>query len=335
MKDKDTVTMKDVARRAGVSAATVSRVLNNDRYILDATRDRVKAALEELGYNMNYSARGLRTHKTFSIGLVTSNLVSDYNMHIAQGVDDAMTKAGYTVIICGSGKDVEEEKVRIGMLMRKGVDGIIIMPATNVGAHYRTITDRGVPLVLVDRLADDFQTDAVLAENVEGCASAVDYLLESGFLRIGFVAGDLRMTSSRERLEGYRLAHRRKGVPVDESLIRCGENSRESAFECMRELYDMAEPAPCVMAANYKLFVGVSRFLARRGKDGRMPYLASFDDMADLIHIQSNCVVSVSQPMQEIGARAADLLLRRMRGDEAGHPEVVRLPTELRILCET
>jgi LacI family transcriptional regulator len=102
----------------------------------------------------------------------------------------------------------------------------------------------------------------------------------------------------------------------------------------MGELYGMADPVPCVMAANYKLFVGVSRFLARRAKEGRMPYLASFDDMADLIHIQSNCVVSVAQPMQEIGAQAAELLLRRMRGDSGGYPEIVRLPTELRILSE-
>jgi LacI family transcriptional regulator len=325
------VTIKDVAKHAGVSTATVSRVLNDDPKILDTTRKRVQESLAALEYNMNYIAKGLRTRKTFTIAFITGTISGEFSMHIAEGVDDTMAKHGYTMIICGSGRNIEEEKTRIRSIIEKSVDGIIVMPADNNGAHYKYVVDHGVPIVLIDRIFDDLQTDVVLAENVEGCFAIVDYLINKGFRRIGFIAGDLCMTSSKERYEGFKLAHRRHGLPIEERLIKICKHSREAAYDCMRELYEMADFPECVLVSNYKLFVGAEQFLASVKRDGRKVNLASFDDMADLAYIQSDCLVVAAQPMREIGSVAAELLLRRINGDRSDFPATIRLPVELRI----
>lgn len=324
------VTIRDVAKHAGVSTATVSRVLNQDPRILEATRLHVQRSISVLGYNMNAVARGLRTKKTYSIGFITSNIVSDYCMHIAQGVDEAISRAGYTMFMCGSGRNVEEEKLRIRTLIEKSVDGVIIMPATAEGSHYKEISKRQIPVVLVDRFVKDFSTDTVLVENVESTAKAVEYLFDKGFTRIGLIAGDTLMTSSQERLAGYMKAHKRRKVPIDTDLIIPCENTRKASSLAMKKLCDLKDPPSCIFTANYKLFVGAVKFIHSRENNGRAFTLASFDDPADLIHVSSGCVVAIAQPMEEIGHKAAELLSRRIRGDWAGFPETVRLEPELR-----
>jgi LacI family transcriptional regulator len=324
------VTIKDVAKHAGVSTATVSRVLNRDPRTSETTRIQVQRSLKALGYNMNAVARGLRTKKTFSIGFVTANIISDYCMHVAQGVDDSMSRAGYTMFMCGSGRNVEEEKLRLRTLLEKNVEGVIIMPATPKGAHYREVAERNIPIVLVDRFVDGFSTDAVLVENIESTAKAIEYLLDVGFSRIGFIAGDPLMTSSKERLEGYLKAHERRNAILWKDYIMFCENNVESSILAMKKLYDLPKKPECIFTANYKLFVGAVRFIQSLKTEGLSLALASFDDPADLIHVPSGCIVSIAQPMQQIGEKAAELLLRRIKGDWEGFPETIRMEPEVR-----
>jgi len=178
------ITLKDVAKHAGVSASTVSRVVNGDSRISSKTRNKVLACMKKLGYQVNNVARSLKTNKTLTVGFISPELTNDVFMNIAKGAEDEFRKHGYNIIICNSNENVEDEKDRINLLIQKCVDGMIIIPASPEGKHFNKIRASGRPVVLVDRLTEDFESDAVLVDNINGSYSAVEFLINKGYRRI-------------------------------------------------------------------------------------------------------------------------------------------------------
>ena len=382
------VTIKDVAKRAGVSASTVSRVVNADCRISDKTRNKVLACMDELGYQVNNIARSLKTNRTMTVGFISPELTNDVFMNIARGAEDEFRKHGYNIIICNSNENIIDEEDRIRLLIQKCTDGMIIIPASPEGKHYRQIREAGQPLVLVDRLVADFESDAVLVDNINGSYTAVEYLINRGHRRIGFIGGDIRLTSAEERFEGYRRALADYCIPMEESIIRFGDYHVESGYRIMKEMAELPDPPRYVFISNYYMHLGAMKYLLEKGRSikkrgdsgdsgkagsiengGCTVYdrdaantsdvgntvhagktgdtkdaantafsgntrkdisIAAFDDM-EFSGILGFSDVRVAQPMEEIGSRAARLLLSHIDGEELPFPQIIRLKTTLKI----
>lgn len=325
------VTVKDVARKAGVSASTVSRVVNGNSRISAKTRDKVLVCMKELGYEVNNIARSLKTNKTLTVGFISPELSNDVFMSIAKGAEDEFRKNGYNIIICNSNENVEEEKDRIRLLSQKCVDGIIIIPASSEGEHYRWISAANLPVVLVDRLVEHFEADAVLVDNINGSYSAVEYLINKGHRRIGFIGGDMRLTSAEERFEGYRRALADYCILLEEPIVRFGDYHVDSGYRIMSELMEVSEPPGYVFISNYYMHIGAMKYLLEyRNQAEKKVSIAAFDDL-EFSGILGLCGVRVVQPMLEIGSRAAQMLLLRINGEKLPFPQIIRLKTSLKI----
>jgi len=323
------VTVKDVAKAAGVSSATVSRVINDDPRISEETKSRVLDCIKRLDYKINNIARSLKTNKTHTIGFIAPEIPNDFFMSIAKGVEDEFRKHGYSVIICNSNESVEEEEDRIKLLFEKCVDGVIIIPATSEGKHYRQLKDMNMPVVLIDRLVNNFEADAVLVDNINGSYTAVEHLINNGNKRIGFIGGDISLTSAGERYEGYKRALSDYCIPLENEIIKFGDFHVSGGYKLMQELMSLPVPPPYVFIANYYMHVGATKFLIEhRGLLSHSVSIASFDDM-ELSAILGFCKVRIAQPMMDIGCRAAQLLMARINREERAVPEIVRLKTSL------
>lgn len=327
-KKSHTVTVKDVAQHAGVSTATVSRVLNGDPKVKEDTADLVRKAIGELGYRMNQVARSLKTNKTHSIGIIAPEFSNDFFMNIVTGVESELKKHGYSVILCSSSEDTGKEKEQIQLLNDKNVDGAIIIPGSCLGSHFSLFNEK--PIVLIDRMVDDFKTDAVLSDNYKGTYDAVQYSVDKGAKRIGFLGGDMNLTSARERYEGYLAALKDNNLAIDESIILFGDYHSRSGYVLMRTLMEQPAPPEHIFISNYFMHLGAARYLLESGTDAKGLHILSFDDLPLAAFFPYSSII-VAQPMEEIGQKAADLLIKRIHGLK-DDPRIIRLPTTMRIV---
>ena len=323
------MTVKDVALRSGVSTATVSRVLNRDPRISAETSERVRRVMAEIGYAPNHFARGLKTSKSFTVGFLAPEFLNEFFMGIAQGVETRLRDDRFSLVICSSSERPEEEKARLETLLNQGVEGLIVIPSGASGRHLETASARGVPVVLVDRTVEDFATDAVLVDNINGTYQALEILLLKGYRRIGFLGGNQNLTSARERYDGYRRALDDYRVVPDPTLVRFGDFHSQSGYELMGQLMQLSEPPPWVFVSNYFMHLGATRYLMEHRDTLQVtPSIVSFDEM-ELSFTLGYCRMIIRQPIRDIGTRAAEFLLSRISGEYHAGPRLARLKTEL------
>lgn len=312
------VTVKDVAAVAKVSAATVSRVMNGDRRISEDTALRVRAAVAQLGYTVNQVARGLKTARSFSIGFICPEFTNNFYMSVAKGLDLALRESGYSLIMSASNEDLAEESDRIAVMLDKKVDGLVILPAGRSGAHFKTLSAAGVPLVLVDRHVDDLEADSVLVDNRQATRQAIEEMFGIGLRRIGFIGGNQNLSTASERYEGFLEAFARAGIASDDSLVRFGDYHDQSGYRLMAELMSLDTPPEAIFISNYFMHAGAMRYLIETGNPGAgnpggrpVPFIAAFDEL-ELSTALGFCKLFVRQPMELIGSTAAKLVLERV-----------------------
>ncbi|MFC7303903.1 LacI family DNA-binding transcriptional regulator [Streptomyces monticola] len=317
-------TMVDVARRAGVSVATVSHVLNETRPVRPATRDAVRAAIDELGYTHNTLARSLVTSRTHSIGLAVSAISNPYFTEILQGVESSALERGYSLLIADPHDDPEHELKAVRLLHERRVDGVIVAPSARPDALLGHLGRYGIPAVFLDRLVDAGH-DQVCAENEEPVARLVGHLAESGHTRIGLVAGLPGLSTTTERVAGYRAGLARAALPYDPGLIVGGNSHAEGAEAATHRLLGLPEPPTALVTGNNTMTIGALGALRAAGLavPGDIA-LAGFDDFswADLFEPR---LTAIAQPGRDIGATALRLLLDRLAEPDRA-PRTVRLP---------
>lgn len=323
------VTIREVAKAAGVSTATVSRVLNADPRVSPDTARRVRECVAELGYKMNQVARSLKTRATRTIGVVAPRLASDFFMLLAESMDRELSAYGYGLFVCSSRESVSEEEQRLQLMAERLVDAVVMIPATDRGTHYRPFIGRGTPFVLVDRLVSDLEADAVLVDNAGGARDATRALIADGYRRIGFLGGSLEVSTARERYEGFTEAMAEAGLAVEEDFVRFGSLHVESGYLSMAEMLARPGAPEAYFIVNADTHVGATNYLMTEGwaSRGRIVF-ASFDEMPYSPLLQF-CRWSVSQPIDELGARTARLALDRIGGTVPPEPEIIRLGTKL------
>ncbi|MEU9153262.1 LacI family DNA-binding transcriptional regulator [Streptomyces sp. NPDC048417] len=323
-------TMADVARSAGVSVATVSHVLNETRPVLPHTRQAVLDAIEELGYTPNTLARSLVTSRTRSIGIAVSAISNPYFTEILQGVEAAALEHGYSLLIADPHDDPEHERKVVQLLHERRVDGMIVAPSADPHALLAYIDRHAVPTVLLDRVIDGRadtapRFDQVCAENTEPTARLVTHLAGLGHRRIGLVAGLPGLSTTGERIIGYRKGLATAGLPLDEGLVVSGHSESAGAERATAALVSLSVPPTALVTANNAMTIGALGALRAHGLC--VPddiALCCFDDFAwaDLF---SPRLTAVAQPSREIGAEAVRVLLERLAAPDRP-ARTVRLP---------
>jgi LacI family transcriptional regulator len=320
-------TLHDVAREAGVSARTVSRVLNEEPRISAETRQRVLAVVGRLGFRPNIMARNMRVGaRDAAIGLVIPDLANPFFGTVASGVEKAIRTRGLHLVIGSSEEDPVQERGVITTLLDRQVAGLIVVPSAGGDyGHLRTERRHGLPLVFLDRPAAKLAADTVISANFAGAVEAVGHLIGYGHRRIGFV-GDLPTTlyTRRERFRGYRHALDTAGIPFDRDLIEQGHHENDAA-EATRRLLASPRRPTAIFAANNLACMGVLMALVRAHR--RDVALVGFDDFtfADLFEPATTVV---AQDAELLGARAAELILARLDG-ERGKARTLTLDTRL------
>ncbi|QOV39096.1 LacI family DNA-binding transcriptional regulator [Streptomyces ferrugineus] len=323
-------TMADVARSAGVSVATVSHVLNGTRPVLPHTRQAVLDAMEELGYTPNTLARSLVTSRTRSIGLAVSAISNPYFTEILQGVEAAALEHGYSLLIADPHDDPGHERKVVQLLHERRVDGMIVAPSADPRDLLAYLGRHKMPTVLLDRVVDtsaDGSTrfDQVCADSAEPMARLVTHLSGLGHRRIGLVAGLPGLSTTSERLTGYRDGLAAAGLVHDDRLVVHGDSESAGAEQATAALLSLASPPTALVTANNTMTMGALRGLRDHGLS--VPddiALCCFDDFAwaDLF---SPRLTAIAQPSRDIGARAVRVLLDRLASPDRP-ARTVRLP---------
>lgn len=321
-------TMADVARVAGVSVSTVSHVINGTRPVNEATRTLVLDAVERTGYVHNTLARALATGGTNSIGVALSMQSNPYFTELLDTIEDGVSAAGYTLLLGDTHEEIDQELRVVRMLRERRVDGLLVAPSSGArGLALTELAAAGVPAVLVDRLVSpDF--DQVGGENIEATASLVAHLAGHGHHRIAMIAGRSGLTTTAERVAGFRKGLAACGLPVAEELILDGGSVAERAHEAVVELLQRPDSPTALVSGNNAMTIGVMRALRMLGR--RVPddvAFAVFDDFewADLF---SPRLTAIAQPVQQIGAEAVRLLMSRI-ADPTIAPRTLRLRPRL------
>lgn len=304
-------TISDVASRAGVSTATVSRALNGKSTVDPALVARVVSAARELGYQPNGPARNLRRQEAAVLALIISDVENPFFTAIARGVEDVAHAVGYSVVLCNADENVDKERRYVDVAIQERVAGVIISP-TSATTNVDLLLNRGTPLVAVDRPLPDRSSDTVLVDTRLAAREATGHLLGQGYTRVGCITGPPGVRTADDRLAGYRDALRTARVRSSPRLVRRTEFRTAGANKAAQELLDQPEPPDALLVANSAMAIGVLAALGQRSlRPGRDVGVTAFDDVPWAALVDPPLTV-VAQPAYEIGTVAAQLLLARI-----------------------
>ena len=321
LSEKKTVTIVDVAEKAGVSVATASRALSGRGYASEAVRERVKQAARQLNYRMNASARNLKVRRTHTIGLLITDIINPFYSYLAHGVLNGAKQLGYHVVVCATAEEPDQERDYLKVLMEQRVDGIIAVPTGHNHNLWHEVLSTDTRLVMVDReIASVPHVDTVLIDNIQGASSAVEHLISIGHTRIGIICGSSSTTTGRDRVKGYHNAHAAAGLPVIPELLQGDSYSRESAQRAITTLLDLPEPPTAIFASSGILGeVALSTIRARGLRIPEEMSFIMFDDVPWAV-LSYPSITVVSQPTHSLGYMSLKLLHQRL--EEADQGEV-------------
>lgn len=319
-------TIKEVAKEAGVSVATVSRALNRTDRVSPEVRERVVAAAESLSYRPNAVARSLRSQNTRTLGLVIPNIKNPFFTQMARTVEDAARERGYSLVFGNTDESPEREADYLNVLLEKRVDGIIVSPAWAATPQLEEMLEDGMPVVFLDRFVRGIEAPVVRADGRRAVDDLVEHLVGLGHEKLAIISGPAETVPGRERLDAFLGGAEKRNVPVDEEYVKVGNFRRESGLRAMRELLELDEPPTAVFAANNLMALGALQTLKRTGI--RIPEeisFASFDDVS-WFELVEPPITAIAQPVAELGAAAAGMLPKLVEG---GKVESVILEAEL------
>lgn len=311
-------TIRDVARLAEVSTATVSRVFASDTAVRPHTADRVRRAAQELGYVPNSLARSLRQQTSATWALIIADIENPFLTQVTRGVEDVAQSAGYSLLLCNTDENPEKEDGYLSIAEQFRASGVLITP-TSDSSRVDRLLSRGLPVITMDRpLRQDLAVDTVLIDSRRAARAAVDRMIARGHRRIACVTGPRRVFTASERVLGYREAMQAANLPVDETLIQYADFNAQGGHHAAVELLDGTTPVEAMLVANSMMAVGVLEVLRNRGiTPGRDLEVMAFDD-APWTGLLTPAISVIHQPAYELGQVAGKLLLDRLR--DPAHP---------------
>ncbi len=323
-------TIKDIASQTGLGLATISKYLNGGK-VREKNRVAIERAIAELHYTANEFARGLKTNRSKTIGIVIPELSSLFITTIITIVEDILRRSGYAILVCDCRTDAHLEQQAVQFLINKGVDGLLSMPVSQDGSHLKPAIEKKVPVVLIDRMVTNYRefVDAVMVDNVQASHKATEYLIERGHKHIGIIIGPEHIYTSKQRLLGYRQAMNEHDLANDDATLRYSDYSVQGGYESTMQLLTANRHLTALLVTNYDMTLGAIIALNELGlKFPQDLSLIGFDNMT-LSQVVRPQLTTVAQPMQQIGQHAAHLVLSRLDGKQEGAATIVTLSTQL------
>lgn len=325
------VTLNDIAEMAGVSVSTVSRVLNKkatEYRISPDTEEVILDAARKLKYRPNQLARGLRLKKTNILGVVAPDVSNPFFAYIIKRVQNVAHQLGYSIVVCNTDENLEQEIEHVNVLYRNRVDGLIAMPVGQDYRHFQEWVEKGRPVVLLDRCFEGISTSKVLVDNFSGSYDAVAHLIDHGHERIAFIQGLPGTFTNTERLRGYHAALADHRIPVNDEMIVGGDFREENGYLETKLLLMMADPPTAIFATSDLITLGALKAIYEEGLT--IPddvSMVMFDDFEFAPYLKCP-VTAVRQPKELMGEMAVKLLVDELKGESKGGRRVV-LKTEL------
>lgn len=326
-------TIKDIAREAGVSIASVSRVLNNERYVSDLMQKKVIKTAEELNYYANDIAKSLKTNKTNTIGVLIPDIANPFFMNISKGLEDAISNTNINLIFTSGMENSEKEKELLQLLIKKRVDGIVLAPA---GLHtdlLNSILTSNIPIVLVDRKIEGLsnKADLVLENNFEGAYQLTKKLISDGHKKIGVITGLLRVSTGVERLNGFETFMKENEITIASDYVFQGDYSEEAGKKAVKYFSELPEPPTAILSLNNTMTVGAAKELMEYHITEEDTFtIASYGEIAFQQYLKNINVYSVRQTPYKMGQIAGRLIMKRLLLNEINKKdlELVCLPPE-------
>jgi LacI family transcriptional regulator len=322
-------TIHDVARHAGVSPVTVSRVLNRSARVSPATEERVRRAMAELGYVPSSAARSLRLRQTRTLALLVPDITNPFWTTVARGVEDAAQSCGYSVFLGNTDENPSKQRDYLMALVGQRVDGVIVAPYDSNPDGLALLQQKRIPTVLIDRRVEGWHADTVIGDSLAGACALVTHLIALGHRRIAMISGPASTTTATDRVAGYCLALQQAGLPLAPELVCFGEYRPASGERLTAAVLGLDPRPTAIFAANNLIAIGVIAAVGRAGL--RIPEdvaVVAFDDLPDAARVFPFLTVAV-QPAYEMGATAARLLLNRLESGPGHQPQHVVFPTRL------
>lgn len=324
-------TIRDVAKQAGVAPMTVSRVINNSGYVSEDTRNRVEEAISRLGYVPNMLGPSLRFNQTNTLALVLTDITNPFWTTVARGVEDAAQEAGYSVILCNTDESEAKQDQYLTMLLKRRIDGILLVPSTSTSNVVQTIKNQGVKVVVLDREVNDTEVDVVEGDSVGGAYQLTRYLIELGHQHIAILSGPQNVSTSSQRVAGFCRAIEEANLSHNTANIYWGEFSQTLGHEMVRRALQSTPRPTAFLAVNN--FIANGALQALREMNIRVPEdvsVVSFDDIPVSINPMPFLTVA-AQPAYEMGYQATQLLVARLVNAGPETVQKIILPVEILI----
>lgn len=322
------ISIKDVAREANVSHATVSRVINNYPHVSREKREQVLLAMSRLGYVANQQARSLAGGRSHTIGLLVPGVGNSYIGQIMIGIDEVLGANQYDLMLYTTQRRRTHEAAYVATLTRGLTDGLLLLLPLNPEAYLKALHEQQYPYVVIDHQGFDDYSPTVIATNFEGAYEATAYLIELGHRRIGFIAGTPILNSAIERQNGYKAALAAHNIPFSPELVRNGEFLTPASYDAARELLDLPDPPTAIFAASDLSAFGAADAIRNRGLNIPQDVsLVGFDDLPEAAWAHT-ALTTVRQPLREMGVIATRMLLDQIMGRQDQEQRIV-VKTEL------
>ena len=333
IRNKRSITIKDVARQAGVSVSTVSNALNKKRYVKEDTTRKIREIAEKLNYEPSMIARGLRLRSTRSIGVIVPDISNPFFAEMVRGMENTARKMGFTVLLCCTYYDVEEEQRQLGLLKNKWVDGFIFVSGYNTDDHIRDLIDQRLHVVAVDREITDFEVPSVLIDNKEAAKTAVSYLASLGHKMIAYLTfPSTNMKTVEDRLKGYKEGLHSNGLEFNQALVIIDEslrtNEMRESYQVVSEFMRKANHPTAIFAMDDLIAIGLLKALKDMGF--RVPQdisVMGFDNIA-ISAFTDPPLTTIKQPKKRMGEAAIQLLIDLIERKKLDSKKLI-LPTEL------
>lgn len=323
------VTIYDVAREAGVSMATVSRVVNGNPNVKPATRKKVMDAIQRLGYRPNAVARGLASKRTTTVGVIIPDISSLFYAELARGIEDIANMYKYNIILCNSDQKLDKEIHLVNTLLEKQVDGLLFMGSQITDEHIQVFRTSDTPIILLATKDPDNEFPSVSIDYKQATYDAAKFLIERGHRRVGYISGPLEdPLAGQLRLEGYRSALEEHNQEMEHDLITLGDYRYNSGYKATEHLFNLQNPPTAILALSDEMAVGSIHFYQDHGLS--IPddvEIIGFDNTRLTTMVRPQ-LTSVVQPMYDIGAVSMRLLTKYMN-KESVDDHLVILPHRL------
>ncbi|RKD29475.1 LacI family DNA-binding transcriptional regulator [Thermohalobacter berrensis] len=327
------VTIDDIAKAAGVSSATVSRVLNNSGYVKDETREKVLKAIKELNYTPSAIARSLSKKKTNTIGVVVPEINNPFFGEIIKGISEVADEHNFNLILCNTDEDIKKELRALKLLKEQRIEGILITP-TSTDSDYSseylwTIENLGIPVVLIDGHVKYSNFNGVFVDHIKGAYDAVKTLIDEGHEKIAIITGRMNSRPARERLAGYKKALKLHNIPIKEEYIFYGDYTHEKAYEITKKILEMKDRPTAIFVSSNMMVLGCIKAFSENNIEIPKDMAIIGFDKVEVLNIIGMNISFINGPTIEMGKIAMKMLIDILNNSQATDTKTINLSPQL------